>query len=363
MEDQELQKLCYHLSLIILSSVSFTLNLLIVAIFIGFRKDFFPKNFIPSLRAARNHNKCLLSLAFADLLVGFFGEITGILLKFVQNRLIYKLCGLIPLYGSMFASVFSLILITIDRLVAVKYPFSYQSFMANSGITTSIALCWIIPLLTIVSQIILYVTVGLRLELKIRNTILTVVSVTGFIVLTISNFILIQKVKQQRQMSNKLLGVSQQLIKTNKTKPSSHEAESGKVKGMGLRAVLTDPMYEENHPPLTPDAAYRAKPCFSITFESSRDTDKQGMRSQLIKKIPDSKITTTCICITVTFLICWLPLVGYRFSYVVGRTTQVPWFRRLTQCLALTNSLFNPFIYFMVRKEFRELFKKLLVKE
>ena len=429
MDYEKLHLLVYHVSLIILNSLSFLLNLLIVTILICYRKKFFPKQ--RRLRVMRTHNKCLLSLAIADLLVGFFGTLTGILLKFVKNNLIFKLCGLIPLYGSMFISVFSLILLTIDRLVAVKCPFSYDSFMANSRVTTSIVFCWIIPLLTTISQMIIYVMYGLRLELKIRNAILSVVSLSGFVVLMISNFILIRRVKKQRQMSAKLKGAKvfgtvfpvssdkhsgspvtgscasissameipnawypkgetvssnenlyqrsltsafvincDRLRTFNAQQLKSHSSSPLCVERCPAENLVNIPTCQKNknevievladikeHPQQTLDASNKVKVSVQTSFNSSGGTDRPKLSN---RSVPDNKITTMCICIIVVFLMCWLPLVGYRFSYVVGRTTKVVWYQRLTQCLAIANSLFNPFIYFLVRKDFRELLKKLL---
>ena len=471
MNDKELQTLVYHLSLIILNSISFILNLLILVIFIHYRKQFFPtQSLLRRLRATRNHNKCLFSMVAADILVGFFGILTGVLLKYVQSSLIYKLCGLIPLYGSMFVSTFSLILLTMDRLFAIKYPFSYDKLMSNLRITVFIALCWIVPILTTISQMIIYVTEGLELELKIRNTILTIVSLTGFVVLLISNAVLIQKVKQQSKRSATLVNkphspdatnqeeICNEPVKMNNngtlnsgkpdidseitsdSSPSvSLEIESHKmsfssdadkrttenlyprrktiafltrcdsinsigatqfrrsntvsfpidehdlIRDENSAATILQSLQEtktesteilisrENRPEKMPNdvsdgtqtgtnmnSEYCHGTRLSAICQSRPNGRRASVKPKVDKRIRDKKITIMCICIVVAFLICWLPLVGYRFSYVVGRTTIVPWFRRLTQCLAVTNSLFNPFIYFLVREDFRELLKRML---
>ena len=465
------ETLIYHLSLVALNSVTFVLNLLIITIFIRYWRRFFPKGgLIRRLRAERNHNKYLLSMVFADLLVGVFGTSTGVLLKFVQNKLIYKLCGLIPLYSCMFVSVFSLILLTIDRLLAVKHPLYYDSLMSNSCVTRSIALCWIIPILTTVSQMIIYVAGGSRLELKIRNTILTIICLTGFIILSITNYVLIQKYKKERGRSAELKELSRHLISAIEERLGNDVAESEGCNGREsnqhktevdntdatspvcplkeahdivpcLEAKETDESEEdlvrfrnsiaffcrrkissvigEQQPerrrtlPSLLDRSYEndstkgyvtilssfkrnkvastecligsmtmstdfhacTKPDvipeeteeiivnfekkFPSTFDISHAATRESFLSKLHKNVYDLKITILCICIIVAFLMCWLPLVGYRFSYVIGRTTNVPWFRRLSQCLALSNSLLDPFIYFMVRKDLRQLLRRL----
>ena len=473
MEDEEIETFLYHLSLILLNSISSICNFLIIIIFLRFRNRFFPKQrSTRRLRSTRNHNRCLLSMVFADLLVGFFGTLTGILLRFAHQSLVYKLFGLIPLYGCMFTSVFSLILLTTDRLVAIKYPFSYKSFMENSRITASVALCWIIPLLTTAINIIFYVTNGMRVELTIRNTMLTVVSLTGFIVLAILNSMLIHKVRQQSKRSVRLRNAScrtrtayegahfngkietsaeeesnqakckpdmstsygsvlpsyeirrfssleilttsnevlqrhrhtvafctssgslnlltEQKVKRHTFSESFNKFQTSEVtrnfvdifslfhdRQTESTHTLQEPLSEEDLSPVTLGLTKEAEKSINMYSGSStracaatnvqrldfQATGQPEVKSERLRGIPERKITTMCICIIVTFLICWLPLVGYRFSYVAGRTTQVPWFRRLTQCLALTNSLFNPFIYFMVRKDFRELLKNLFRTE
>ena len=465
------ETLIYHLSLVALNSVTFVFNLLIITIFVRYWRRFFPKGgLIRRLRAERNHNKYLLSMVFADLLVGVFGTSTGVMLKLVQTKLIYKLCGLIPLYSCMFVSVFSLILLTIDRLLAVKHPLYYDSLMSNSCVTKSIALCWIIPILTTVSQMIIYVASGSRLELKIRNTMLTIICLTGFIILFITNYMLIQKYKKQRGRSAELKEMSRHLTSAieerldndvpesegcNGRESNQHETEVANTdstspvcpleeahytvlcpepketdepeedlvrfrnsiaffcgrkisNAIGIRQPvrrntlpsLLDRSYEDDStkgyvtilssfkrnkiasteclkgsmtmsidfhactkpdviPEETEEIIVDFENNFPAPFDISHEATRKSFLSKLHQNVSDLKITILCICIIVAFLICWLPLVGYRFSYVVGRTTNVPWFRRLSQCLALSNSLFNPFIYFMVRKDLRQLLRRL----
>ena len=56
----------------------------------------------------------------------------------------------------------------------------------------------------------------------------------------------------------------------------------------------------------------------------------------------EKKMIIICVCNVRAFLITWLPLVGYGFSEMIGRTIPDVWFVRLGFCLALINSIFNP---------------------
>ena len=71
----------------------------------------------------------------------------------------------------------------------------------------------------------------------------------------------------------------------------------------------------------------------------------------------EKKMTIICVCNVIAFLITWLPLVGYGFSEMIGRTIPDVWFVRLGFSLALINSILNPCIYFLVRRDFRSLFQ------
>ena len=465
MDDKELQRLIYHLSLIFINLASFLFNLLIVVIFVHYRERFFQKQKLSRRLRATNHNKFLLSMVVADALVGLFGTLTGILLKFSSDKkLIFKLCGLIPVYGSMFVSILSLVLLTIDRVIAIRYPFKYDSLMTNFRVTCSIALSWIIPFLGTVSLVIIYVTKGLNIELKVRNTFITFYSLTGFTVLVLANLVLIKKVKEQRARAITLKDTSHQLkadaianaIGIEKRRASdpgilrdsnrnemidsvystcfgeetsiASEAVEGasenkcprpmtmaylkrcdtsksitmKIKQF-RRQTLSFPVLEQEassrlnclsslskirsesteilttyasqalphktrRPSISGDSTdddLDSEYSLSTTTTQSQSTHavtkrKTNLRKKFARKLRDRKITIMCICIVVAFFICWLPLVGYRLSYVAGRTKMVQWFGRLTQTLAMSNSLLNPFIYFLLRKDFRHLFKKLI---
>ena len=459
MEDEELQLLLYHLSLMLMNFASFLLNLAIVLMFIRYRKRLFRQQKVSRRSRATNHNKFLLSMVMADLFVGFFGALTGVMLKFVGNPSICTLWSQIPLYGSLFVSVCSLVFLTLDRLYSIKYPFSYDSLMRSSRVTKLIVFSWIIPLVTTVFMMVIYVTSGPTLELKIRNALVSMVSLTALCVLAMVNYTLIQKVKEQRSRaatsadseiqlkevngeksafgetgirkrsasdpgiskrfkshptveispasetsfgsvivedcteivykcqinntvaiaghcSSKVINLqtdmlrkhtlSLQFDKTMQDKDSS----SLKIPGIDIKAIGTltrsvslrsAASNASNDLTIDIDSEYSFEEGAETTSQPvSRTTKKTKRDLKLLRKLRERKITIMCICNIVAFLICWLPLVGYRFSYVVGRTTEVYWLLRLTQCLVLSNSLLNPFIYFMVRKDFRKLLKKLL---
>ena len=74
-----------------------------------------------------------------------------------------------------------------------------------------------------------------------------------------------------------------------------------------------------------------------------------------------SKTNKICICLTIVFLICWLPLVIY---YVVWSfVSHIPFasgFFIISLCLASANSIANPFVYIIQRKCYHSCFRKIL---
>ena len=449
-------------------------------------------------------------MVIADLLVGLVGVWTGVMLKTDQDRDVYKLAGLIPLFGTMNVSIFSLVFLTFDRLLAIKYPFRYDSLMTHSRVVKLIAVSWIIPVIATIIQSIIYVMTDGNFELKVRNATLTAIFLTGFVVLSVSNIMLLLQVRQQRRRfaTMKVTPLKLEFSRKDQTHSVGEEARFRVASDPGTRGCVTTTNQPCVTSPLKTDlnkrfafdnGAYdRAMSCkgsktfnnpfafdnrafeqvtpntcsktlsnvasldiseandttnsggkrrytvslpfnkayefrkvngeadtkskddirpleldlnsnnstedmsddkfprndstSSILTNSSEDEESKTQKSELSNQsnvpitvrpmnnkkvlpalaksylklksksqnIKDRKISVMCIWIVLLFLLCWLPLICYRFSFVVGRTQTVPWFRRLSQCFALSNSLLNPFLYFLMRTDFRQMLKQLM---
>ncbi|XP_041791199.1 trace amine-associated receptor 13c-like [Chelmon rostratus] len=109
-----------------------TLNLLVIISISHFRQLQTPTNLI------------LLSLAVSDLLVGLEAMPSAIILQscWFQGKIS---CAL--LYLSSFiltsASVGNMVLISVDRYVAICYPLRYSSMLTPSRVKICVSLCWI----------------------------------------------------------------------------------------------------------------------------------------------------------------------------------------------------------------------------
>ena len=483
--------LIYHLSLIGLNTASILMNCLVVLLVICFRKRFFFRKDLSRKQKVFNHNKLLISVTVGDLLVGITGVIFGILLKTGQNRFIYRVFGTIPMVSAMIATLLSLVFLTIDQLVAVKFPYKYNDYLNRSRVTKIVGLTWTLPVFITAVQILVYVKTDPETELKARNFILTVFFLAGFIILITANYSLLKEVKAQHERLETLTskeaeqrklasscprkdnGISAQGISFSKNRCSQYETHLSPDTALGQdkRHSICLPVQQqtlENAQPtincfasssdiMTMQArnANNQQHCLSVghachqVHNSLHNSDNSGNRSLLgipssfgnskthsrlsvnynlqtseisgncptsnpssldnsithsklsvhtssicsnlqeraknqlrkcsgsvpsialsylklsskAQRIRERRIRTMCVWIIIVFLICWLPHVGYRFTYIVGRTVQIPWFRRLSQCLALSNSLLNPCIYFLMRSDFRHMLKELITQQ
>ena len=549
----------YHWTSIGLGVLIFISNGLVSIIFIHFRKRLIYRSSARGSLAV-HHNRLLFSMTLSDLLVGVLTVLYGYLLKTNQPKIIHKLCSVIPLFGTMFVSILSVAFITLDRVVAVVRPLKYQHWISDKCLKKMIILSWILPLFISIVATIVYLTNDFETELKVRACILSSIFLMGFVVLIVSNVMLILKMKdlkpakyirttndettKRKSMSKDLAfesSTSQCLeahlsgstnAPSNNRKiwagavsyPHSQKKPSGVIKhhvklndgievavsnDTGLEEGICMFAHKENSEPpklasardsnsyessfrstgqlqekveagntneeaiatelnewskvpfrrATSDTVFLSSQSDSATDENApsfvgylnkemklgntvearntaantctgwcygldterydskkekhgpgeskeelktesdskdkdeelkfdtalssktvseskktvsfcsgrlRDLDSLAVKTYSVKKRKlrkygnrEKMVTMLCICIVIIFVVCWFPLIGYRFSYVVGRYKSIVWFRRSSFLLALTNSLMNPVMYFLIRKDFRVLFGKL----
>ena len=443
----DLQTLIYHWSLISLSTAAILMNSVVILIVICYRQRLFFRKNISRKRKAANHNKLLISVTFGDLLVGVIGVIIGVLLKTGQDRLIYRIFGTIPMTGVMITSLLSLVFMTIDQLVAIKFPYRYNDYLNCSRVTKIIGLTWIFPVFFIVAQILVYVKTDASTELRARSFILTIFFLAGFIILIISNYNLLQVVRAQHGKLATIDGKQQTLPSCSSRKDNGKSVKRItckhclKVPAECKKYLSLDTAFGQNkrhsiclpvEQPLANDQstinrytsscsdtrldardANDQQLCFSVKHACRQSQNASYNSSNSVPSVPsltdlktqcrlsvnhtlysseisgnslvlnspsltnssgsipvfapsssklriEKRIRIMCIWIIIMFLICWLPHIGYRFSYFVGRKASIRWFRRLTQCLALCNSLMNPCIYFLLRSDFRQMLKELI---
>lgn len=255
----------------------------------------------------QKNNRILLSLAFADTFVGIFSVTFAVSMLARQKQDVYKSLGNIPLFGSMFMSIFSLILLTFDRLFAIMQPLRYQSIVTGKRLRISFISCWLLSLLLLMQQYILYYCFSSRLELKVRGSLLVVCFFLGAAVLAIANCCLFIAIRKQKE--------KQKVNCTNQQ--NTTENVSNKISGSRKQFILIRKKYTQ----IKKWQFSASKECFYIVF---------------------------------IFILSFLPLSVYRLLYACGIPLNYHHVRRMFLIMALLSSFINPWIYFFKKRQFRK---------
>ncbi len=168
-----MQAVTFHICLLLIGTISFFMNSVIVVLLVTYRQKLL----------GVEQNKLLLSLALSGLWVAVSTGITGTLLYMDTNVTLYKLFGMLPLYGSIYASIFNITLLTIERYISVKYPLRYVSIITHQRRLCAIVFSWVMPLIMIALHVLVLFLTDVERELKVRG-------VTFFLVFCVSAVIL-----------------------------------------------------------------------------------------------------------------------------------------------------------------------------
>ena len=327
-----------------ISTLTIQLNGCMLAMFIRFHKRL--------LRST--HNRILCSMALGDCLVGVFGVNLGVLLLLNKERTYYKLLGNIPIFSSIFVSILSLILLTMDRLLAMKKPHFYTSFRYRKIVFKTIVMTWIIPGLIYLQQTVLLIkdTDRNNTELKIRSFLFTAFFMVGAMVLVWSNSLLFVGIRAYIKSLSEVglqRGISNMEDSTHNTERPGED-----IKTVAHAQGKVDPYLTLRiSPAQLPDIGGRISP---NTMPTKR------MRCRLAKENEIKNTSLLCLLTFIVFICTSLPLAAYRFCYAIDGKIDIPWLRRLSLCLTITNSLLNPVLYLLVRKEFRAYLKRMILK-
>ena len=350
-------------SLILINCCSFLLNSAMLTIFWKFA----------SRLLRHGANRILFSLVLSDILVSLFGALLGLFLLTGQSQMLYKIAGTLPLFGSMFVSKGSLALLTADRLVSIKRPFQYGHRSYLRIMTRVLILLWLIPVLVTGLHVIVYLYTSSNFELKIRSGAMVVFFIAVATVLTASNAYLISSFKKQNRVLSEKGTNTRNRGKQNSSKSSQELTGSQPnlvtwphggncdFKDTRLQVPMGQPAAVKNRQLNTLElqsmsvSKYQIAPSKSNGSRIASDNDVQ--MHALASRRSEDRILKTCIAVVIIFVLCWVPLCTYRLAYLIGRTLALPWFRRLALCLAASNSLLNPWMYILIRRDFRKMLK------
>ena len=106
----------------------------------------------------------------------------------------------------MSLSLFNLVSLTLDRLLAVKLPFFYQASIKTMHVYVAISGAWILSLIYLSVLLTTWRVNGVSLMVDITSLSFAVIVLSGFVTLAVSNaFIYFEARKQLRKMSKSLM--------------------------------------------------------------------------------------------------------------------------------------------------------------
>ena len=265
-----------------------------------------------------NNNILLFSMSVADFLVGAFGVVNHSLFYIFEveqkvSLAVWKLYGVLPFFGSMLISVFSIGIMTADRLISVEFSLLYPSIMTTFRTKVLLITSWLITVLIIVSLGLIYILASPMSEFVVRSYLVGIVFIIGASVLMGLNMKLYFIVRQKRRRRSSV----------------------GSIYSVALEKIQRT----------STDLKAKVSTASQITCPRSTTSTK------------------ICIWMTVVFTICWLPLAIY---YLIGAITHNAFgsveLNTVFVSLASTNSILNPIIYFAMRQNFRDYFRRLYCK-
>lgn len=101
-------------------------------------------------------------------------------------------------------SLISLIFISTDRLVAVKYPFFYQDNLRTKRVYIIISVSWISAFLFFIILVAIVETQGKQIAIKTSNFFSIVVTMVGFCVLLLSTSLIYKETSRHLEAMSKL---------------------------------------------------------------------------------------------------------------------------------------------------------------
>ena len=180
---------------------------------VGAILNLFAASYIAFTRKVRKRksNKLLLNLLCSDMCVVVV-HLSCILMHFskdinhCQNIFFVQPVSQVSIAVTMSLSLFNLVSITLDRLLAVKLPFLYKASIKTMHVYIAIAGAWILSLIYFSVLITIWRVNGTSVMLDVTNLSFSVIVLSGFVTLAVSNaFIYFEARKLLRKMSKFLM--------------------------------------------------------------------------------------------------------------------------------------------------------------
>ncbi|XP_065063452.1 alpha-1A adrenergic receptor-like [Rhopilema esculentum] len=267
----------------------------------------------------------MADLALSDLLVGVAFVIDICINELIRKKIIsinrtnlqiLVLFRVVSLDLSMFASCFKTILLTLDRLFAVRFPLAYRSRARNKHAFVLALITWVLSaaLIFVPLPIILFNNSIDSFWYHIISIATTVLVAT--FTLLVCNVMIVKSVRKQ---------------------------------GRGLRGIANNSgcysRKRKSHVNMTPTQSSSDKVGFEHTTVIVRNSDNSIRPLHIVKR--ELKVFRLPLTLVIAFIVCWLPIALYNLIFAIDKGFNFN-VRRTVFLFAISNSAINPLIYLCI---------------
>ena len=222
------------ISFMMLSSFALMLDISVILLILQWRK----------LRR-RPANKFLMNLVISDGIVYIsFISYTGNLWAvwddektFYENYFTLHIFDVF-FYVAVVLSMLNFTLITVDRLIAVKWPFFYVKSFHTKQSLIAIAIVWGVTIAYAIVMVILFLVLDPEISQYLGNVTFATVVIAGFVILFISNSFVFVEARCQLRSIDKLFHSIKKISAESSGKSSNKERDHRKKEFRMVRIII-----------------------------------------------------------------------------------------------------------------------------
>ena len=222
------------ISFMVLSSFALLLDIFVILLMLRCKK----------LRR-RPANKFLMNLVVSDgiVCISFISYTGNLLAMWDDEKTFYENYFTLHIFDVFFyvvvvLSMLNFTLITVDRLIAVKWPFFYEEKIHNKQSLIAIAVVWGVTIAYATVMTILFIFLDPGTSKYLGNATFVTVVITGFIMLFISNSFVFVEARSQLRSIEKMLHSIKTISAESSDKSNNKERDYRKKEFRLVRIII-----------------------------------------------------------------------------------------------------------------------------